>query len=405
MRMWLVGMALTLWAGAAAAQNVGAGPLSASLLDTEPTSGVIDVGPLKVAPGIVIPQIGANSNIYDEPEDPKSDFITQVAPDLSVFSRMRFVKLSVYTGGDFAWFQEYKTENWTGYRVRGRVDLLLSRVRPFAAYGQTRTREQANGEIDTRANRIETERSGGVAFETGRFSNVYASAVLMSTEFRDALNQGVDLGQSLSRDAEDYAGGFQTALTPLTTLTFRAGYRRDLFRDAPDRDAETVYGNGTFAFAPQAVLNGSMTVGYTDFQAADPAVRPYRGITVSGAVTAPVAEAGRLNLGLVRGIEYSFDETEAYYVELTWTLSYTQRLGGAFDLQGRGSRSRFDYGNREGSPERQDQLDTWGAGLGYNLKNRTRIAMNYEVARRRSPDLPDRNYDRRRVYLSWTFAY
>lgn len=411
MRVWRYGAralmvaAVAMWTGAASAQNVGTGPLSASLAAAEPASGVIDLGPIKVAPGMVVPQIGTDSNIFDEATDPKSDFITQIAPDVSVFSRMRFVQLSAYVGGDFAWYREHKTENWNGYRVRGRVDLLLSRLRPFAAYGQTQSRERANGEIDTRADRLETERSGGLAFELGQFSSVYVSAVKMSTEFRDAFNDGVDLGQSLSRDSEDYSGGFQTALTPLTTLTFRGGQKRDLFRDAPDRDADTVYVGGTFAFAPQAVLSGSMTVGYTDFRPKDPEVERFQGVTLSGAVTVPVVEVGRLNLGLVRGIEYSFDETEGYYVELTWSAAYTHRLRGAYDLEVRGSRSRFDYGNRAGATTRQDDLETWGAGLGYNLRNRTRIAMNYEFARRRSPELPDRNYDRRRVYLSWTFAY
>ena len=31
--------------------------------------------------------------------------------------------------------------------------------------------------------------------------------------------------------------------------------------------------------------------------------------------------------------------------------------------------------------------------------------MNYEYARRRSPEIADRNYIRRRVYLSWLAAF
>jgi len=322
-----------------------------------------------------------------------------------VFTRTRFVRVTAYGGGDFAWFRDYTAENWQGYRIRGRVDVLLSRLRPFAAYGQSKTRERANGEIDTRADRLDTERSGGLAFELGRFSNVYASAIKFSTVYRDAFNSGVDLGVALSRDSEDYNGGFQTALTPLTTMTFRAGYKQDLFREAPERNADTKYLNATFSFAPEAALTGSLTVGYTNFTADDAAVKPYRGLTLSGTVTVPIVEWGRLSFGLVRGNEYSFDANEAYYREFTYSLIYTHRLGGGFDLQGRGARSRFDYGNRDGITPHLDRLDTLAAGVGYNLRNRTRIAMNYEFARRRSPEVPERNYDRRRLYLSWNFAY
>ena len=37
---------------------VGTGPLTATLADTEPTTGVLSIGPVKLAPGIVVREIG-----------------------------------------------------------------------------------------------------------------------------------------------------------------------------------------------------------------------------------------------------------------------------------------------------------------------------------------------------------
>jgi len=55
---------------------------------------------------------------------------------------------------------------------------------------------------------------------------------------------------------------------------------------------------------------------------------------------------------------------------------------------------------------RHDQADSAAGGsLGYNLRNRTRIAVNYEYARRRSVEIVSRNYDRRRIFLSWSFTF
>ena len=85
--------------------------------------------------------------------------------------------------------------------------------------------------------------------------------------------------------------------------------------------------------------------------------------------------------------------------------SYTHRLFGAVDPQVRGSRSLFDYGFREGALDKQDTLDLASGGLGYNLRNRTRVSLNYEFSRRRSPALAERNYDRRRIFTSWTYAF
>ena len=104
-------------------------------------------------------------------------------------------------------------------------------------------------------------------------------------------------------------------------------------------------------------------------------------------------------------MEYSFDAVEAYYVENSVALSYTHRLFGEVDLQGKVTRSLFDYSARPTQPSHTDTLDTAGGSLGYNLRNRTRIGLNYEYARRRSPAFASRNYQRRRVFISWLFAF
>ena len=108
---------------------------------------------------------------------------------------------------------------------------------------------------------------------------------------------------------------------------------------------------------------------------------------------------------LSRGNEYSFDAAEAYYVANAGQLSYTNRLFGDVDAQVGLGRSVFDYNARIDMPPRTETNDTAAGSLGYNLRNRTRIAVNYEIARRRSPEKPARNYDRRRIYLSWLFAF
>ena len=68
-----------LWVGvdARAQSAVGAGPLTASLPDTEPTTGVLMVGPIRFAPGLTVREIGYDSNVFDEPPErsPKEDYV------------------------------------------------------------------------------------------------------------------------------------------------------------------------------------------------------------------------------------------------------------------------------------------------------------------------------------------
>jgi Putative beta-barrel porin 2 len=393
--------------GAYAQSAVGAGPLTGTLADTEPASGVFSLGPLKVVPGLTVREIGYDDNVFDEAESesPKDDFVAAATPDVSVFSRLRFVRLSGYAGSELTYYHEYESERSVGYSGSARVDVLLSRMRPFFGVGETRTRTRPNGEVDVRASRIEDEVSGGLAFDLSAHSLLYGSTSNSSSHYEEALQDGVDLSQTLSRDATSYQVGLKTDLTPLLSVQLYGSYQEDDFPNEPIRNAKGTAGTASFRFAPEAVITGIVNVSYRAMEYADPGVKPFRGVVGSVALTYPVLEIGRLTGSYLRGVEYSFDTVDAYYVENSGTLSYTHRLFGEVDLQGKIARSVFDYSARATESPRTDMLDTAAGSLGYNLRNRTRIALNYEYSRRRSPALAERTYQRRRVHLSWLFAF
>ena len=401
--------AIALWSasvvGAAAQANVGSGPLTVALPETEPTAGTITIGPVYFAPGLTIRELGWDSNLFGEPENPKEDYVASLLPDTSAFVRLRFFKLAGYAGGDLKYYKNYQRERSTGYLVRGRADILLSRLRPFVAGGRTKMRTRPNREIDVRADREETEVSGGVAFDVSRYGQVYAAANRFTTEFEDAFEDNVALGPALNRDSYRYSGGVRTELTPLTSLTVSGAYVEDEFHFLPIRNAKSGSADATLRFAADAVITGFASVAFRDFKPVDPSVRGYRGLVWRVGLVYPILEVGRLSFQTNRGNEYSFDIAEGYYLENTFALGYTHRLFGNVDASVTGSTSNFDYGFTEQSPAREDKLDSVLGGVGYNLPNQTRISVNYEYARRRSPQLSERNYDRRRVFLAWNFAF
>jgi hypothetical protein len=385
--------------------SVGSGPLTEALTDIEPTTGVISIGRVRVAPGVVVREIGWDSNVFDEAENPKEDFIVSVAPDAALFARLRFLQVSAYVGGDFNHFQTYEQENSAGHSLRGRADVLLSRFRPFVAGGRTDSRTRPNGEIDVRADRVEEELSGGVAFDISRYGQLYGAAYQFKTRFHDAFEDGVNLSVALNRDSNDYSAGLRTDLTPLLALVASVSFREELFRADPIRNAQSWFATADFRFDADAVVAGQVVVSFEEFTPVNPAVQPFRGLVGGASLIYSFLEVGRIGFSAVRRNEFSFNAEDAYYIENGITLSYTHRLFGYVDAQVKGSRSRFDYGYTETSPARQETLDIVGASVGYNLRNRTRISVNYEFAKRRSPQLLERNYDRRRAFLAWNFAY
>src|SRR4051794_20246676 len=76
------------------AQAVGSGPLTSSLATKEPTAGTLRLGPARIAPGVVVREAGWDSNIFNEPVDPKEDYVIAVAPDASAFMRLPMVQVS-----------------------------------------------------------------------------------------------------------------------------------------------------------------------------------------------------------------------------------------------------------------------------------------------------------------------
>ena len=61
---------------------------------------MLTVGPVSFAPGITIREIGWDDNVFDEPRRgaPKEDCVAAVQPDVSAFTRLRFVRISAYAG-------------------------------------------------------------------------------------------------------------------------------------------------------------------------------------------------------------------------------------------------------------------------------------------------------------------
>ena len=392
-------------ANAHAQGAVGSGPLTSSLADKEPESGVLRLGPLRVAPGLTIREIGHDDNVFDEALDPKQDWVVAGTPDVSVFTRLPMLQLSAYAGSDMQWYHTYESERSVGYAYRARADVLLSRLFPFIGGGVTNNRTRPNGEIDVRADQRIDEISGGIGYLLSEHASMFGAAIQSSVDYQDAFEDGVSLEQSLSRTFTEYQGGIKTDLTPLLSMQLRGSFKKDEFQFDPTRNAESRDATAIFTFDKAAVISGVASIAYHDYQPVDPLVEPFRGITGSGFITYPFLEIGRFNFGYNRATEYSFDASEAYYLENTFRAVYTQRLIGQVDLQGQASHSSFDYGRRAGAEDRQDTLESYNGNLGYNLRNRTRVAMNYEYARRRSPSIAERNYIRRRIYLSWMVAF
>jgi hypothetical protein len=384
----------------------GGGPLTGSLPETDPVDFAFRAGPVLLLPSITLNQLGVDSNVFNDAANPKSDFVAAATPAMTAYARLRFVRFSAMTAATFTYFKRYGSERSIGQQLKGRADLLLSRVRPFGAAGRINSYDRVNNEIDARAQHIDDELTGGVGVEISPTTNAYVSAMKVSTEYRGGeLFRGVPLNAALNRDTYAYEAGFRTALTPLTQASFQAAVSHDAFRFDTSRNSRSRIASAQLTFGPEAIIRGTAKVGFRTFDADDPTVAAYEGLMAQVGLSYSVRERGRLQGAFRRDVQYSYDRVQSYYVDTGWDASYTHRLAGGFDATAGGAWDRMSYGHRTGLPDRLDTARALTAGVGYNFRDRSRLGLNYEWARRRSDGEVLLNYSRTRLFASWAFTF
>jgi hypothetical protein len=106
-------------------------------------------------------------------------------------------------------------------------------------------------------------------------------------------------------------------------------------------------------------------------------------------------ESTRFGFQAMRDVEYSYDETQPYYLQSGFTASVAQQIYGPVDVETRLGNQRLSYrvrGDLGSTGDRIDRVRTYGGGVGYRIGRDLRIGFNVDQHERTS-DLADRAYD------------
>lgn len=398
MKRSLAVVVLALCPSLAAAQS---GPLTESLPTEEPKTLHFRLGPLVISPNVVVRDFGYDTNVFNEDVNPKQDWTVTMSPDLKYFARLGLLQFSGATSSDFTYYHQYESERSIARQLRGRLDWYLSRFRPWISGALVDLNDRPNREIDTRARRTDDEVSAGLMFSLSPVAAIYGMGTRLHSEYgSEEVFEGVNLDQALRRRSDNISAGIKLQPTPFTTVLLSGTVNEDDFVDSPIRNTRSQSVDAQFTFSPEAVIRGRLAVGYEDMTPDDPAVEPFRGFTTSGTITYTLLGRATIDTTVLRDVTYSFDTSEAYYVETGLDVNYTQLLTGPFDAQFFASRRWLDYVNRDGS---SPAVDTFRAGVGYNFQDRSRVGVTFEYAQRLDDDQPDRRFHRRRFFASYTY--
>ena len=211
----------------------------------------------------------------------------------------------------------------------------------------------------------------------------------------------------MNSDINGIEGSAGIQLTPFTVVSFSVSLEQQRFETARERDSDSIRVTPTFAFSPEAVLNGSIAVGYRRFKPRSTVLPGYSGLVATATIGTTLWNRHRVETVFGRDIRYSYDQDTPYYLATGGSVTVTSELVGPLDLRLTGTRHLMAYrASSTAATERpgDDTLTGYGGGFGYRLRERLRVGLNAEWTRRDSELSLDREYRNRRIFASLTWG-
>lgn len=368
----------------------------------------VQVGPFEIRPTMIMRDIGWDSNVFNQSTQEQGDFTATFGAKVDASVRRSRVIGSYSTFYEYLFFKEFESERGSNRGADGRVDVVLGRLRPYVLGGFISSHDRPNAEIDRRARR--QQRQAGFGLIAAAFSRTAVTAGFRRQTIDyadDEAFRGVKLADELNGYTDTVSYGADVEVTPLTTLSVHGENLRERFTLSPDRDANSVAGGVSATLNPLAVISGRATVGFRAFRPLNPLERDFTGLTANVAVAYAFHDVSRLEVGLDRNLRHSFFEDTPYYVSTGARVAYTQQLTAVVDGRVLVNLERIVYDPRLDAADlakQRDHLQMFGGGVGFQLREGARLAINFDHTTRSSP-AADREFSRDRLYATVTYGF
>jgi hypothetical protein len=357
----------------------------------DPSKVRVKIGPFWMNPTMSLTNMGVDTNVFNEADDqsPKRDFTFTFTPQTEVWVRMGPTWMNGTIREDIVWYQKYATER------SGNDSYSLGWKAPFNRLSLSvngswlNARDRPGFEIDARSQRKETKYEGTVELRalTKTFFGVIGGRQSVNFD-KAAVFLGNSLQDGLNRTSTSAGLTLRNQLTPLTSITFTALRQEDRFEFSSLRNANSTSFSGSVKFDPAALLKGTATFGYRDFEPSSPGLPNYKGTTAMADLSYSVFGTTKFDLTATRDVQYSYDVNQPYYVQSGLTGSVSQQIFGPFDATVRGGAQQLDYRDRAGAvlaaSNRVDRVRSYGGGVGYHFGKDTRIGFNVDQQKRSS---------------------
>jgi hypothetical protein len=366
------------------------------------------LGAIRFTPFLALNDIGVDTNVYNQYDDPKQDFTMTVGPGVNYWLKLGRGRLEAKSDLTYTWFQTYADQRSLNTDNNGKLSLPLNRLIPFVDGLYNNGRRRVSYEIDARAFSTETGYGGGLDVRVTAKTTIRGEAHRHRYDFREDENfRGQSLRDALNRTTDTAGASLREALTPLTTFVVGAEYIKERFEFSPIKDADGWQVMPGFELDPFALVAGHVFVGYQHFHTLNSLVPDYSGL-VADTEANYKTHATKFNVIFTRNVNYSYQSTSPYYVFTNIDLRVTQKITRRWDVVGHGGRQWMSYRVldflEDTAVDKLDRSYVFGGGVGYQLGEAVRVGVEANYYKRTSDTFDFRGYDGLRVGGSFTYG-
>ena len=198
------------------------------------------LGRVTLFPAFTLRDTGYDSNVFNDPDNPQSDFTLTAQPRLRATVPAAGGLLSGGATIGLVYYATYKDQQSFNRFFEGRYERAASWLRPFVAGSFNYARDRYGPEIDARVAHRETSASAGAELKlTGitSLTGLYRYSTQTYDENEEFL--GNVLADQLDRVTDLASAGVRYYITPVTTLVVDVEVQRDRFETSPIRDSDS----------------------------------------------------------------------------------------------------------------------------------------------------------------------
>lgn len=379
--------------------------------DVEPeTSAVFHAGPVAFTPSLYIPWIGVDSNVFNEPRNPKSDVTGQIQPQIQVWTRFRRARISANEVLSFVYFRSYASERAVNTNGNVRFSLQLSRATPYVGAAFVKTNDRPSPEIDTRAQQRRNPITAGVDFSVSAKVNLDLGTDYEHVNFQSGQTFGLaNLKNELDRTTRAYRATLRYSMTPLKAVTLTVLEQDSTFQFSPDRNSHSLRVVPGVVFAPFALITGRAEVGMLRYTPLDTRIRGFSGPVANVDLGYVLLGATRFSVQASRDVVPSVDRVADYFIQMGIAATVTHRISERWDALAGTNRLRLDYGNNAttvaaATATGADIVRSYNAGLGFYFSRGLRVGVRGEHVSRESGN-PNFNYQNVRLMTTLNFTF